>query len=284
MIYAKEVNIANTINVPYLQNATESLDIRQKNYINYNNEKWIGGKEPYTSGTGYIANKLPMSYSFNYTGLITSGVFVCYYNYDWDTGKWSQVDDVYEPEYISVHGYSWDVHNYGLAEFYRFDVSGNSVISWVTVYNETNVNPDYIAYDITDAKMYIVPMPGEPYSKDELDTQIDSRFYSFPNIRTKLKTNNLYGGIITSKRYFLQYYQGNTWHRDSQSRYDYSFRQWASREEAYFGRPTCFNDDAVFMNYQTNIPIIILFASDEEYKAAMCVYTQWYQAPYYPIS
>lgn len=283
MIYAKELNIRNTINVPYLQSATESLNILQDSYINYNNEKWIGGSERNTMGYGFVVNKIPTAYSFNYTGLLTSGVFVCYYSYDWDTGKWSQVDDVFEPEYIHVYGREYDVHKYGWAEFYRSDELINS-LQWVTVYNETNVNPDYIAYDITDAKMYVVPMPGQPYSKDELDTQIDSRFYSFPNIRTKLKTNNLYGGIITSKRYFLQYYQRNTWHSDSQTYHDFSFRQWASREAPYFGRPTCFNSDAVFMNYRTNIPIIILFASDEEYRAAMCVYTQWSQAPYYPIS
>lgn len=285
MIYAKEVNIANTINVPYLQSATGNFDIKQKSYINYNNEKWIGGSEPYTTGAGFVVSKIPTANRFNPGAIGDSGFYICYYDYDWDTNTWSQVDDVINAKYIRIRARTYSVWNFGQVDFIEDNIFTDRYINLVTVYNDTNVSYHYISTNVDDAKLNI--QPGQPYSKDELDTQIDSRFYSFPNIRTKLKTNNLYGGIITSKTRCLEFLSSGQWGQDNTTWHQYSFRQCATQQGGSWyttGKPPCFNDDAVFMNYRTNLPIIILFASDEEYKAAMCVYTQWPQAPYYPIS
>lgn len=286
MIYAKELNIRNTINVPYLQAVTGSLNILQDNYINYNNEKWIGGSERNTMGYGFVVSKIPTAYRFSPGTIGDSGFFMCYYDYDWSTGTWSQVDDVVNVNHIRVRSRKYESYNFGEADFIEGNLFIDRSINLVTVYNDPNI----IGYHDIATKIYEAAMdilPGRPYTKDELDAQINSRFYNYPNIRAKIKSKNLYGGVITNNKQMLEYVWDGIWTMDRGRYHQYSFRQCATQQGGSWYTtepPPCFNNDVVFMDYRTTIPIIILFASDEEYKAAMCVYTQWPQAPYYPIS
>ena len=279
MLNVKQLNINSSTNIPYLNVASGDLEILQTSYLKYNDEAMIGGKQDYTTGGSFIIDKIPTNYRLNPGSIGNGGFFICYYQYDWGTGTWSQVDDVIDADTISVSARTYSSWKYGYVKF--TETAANKELHLVTTYNGSS---NAISTDITNAAICILPY--SPYTKSELDTEINSRFIGFPNIQAKIKAKNSYGGIIINRPRILEYVRNNQWKEDSYSYGDYSFRQTATQQGGSWdtGTPPCFNSDTVFMNYRTKIPVVILFASEEEYRAAMCVTTGWTRAPFYPIT
>lgn len=282
MLDVKELNINSSTNIPYLNVASGSLEILQTSYLRYNNKVWIGGKENYTTGGSFIIDQMPTNYSLNPGNIGHGGFFICYYQYDWETSTWSQVDDVIDADRISVSARKYSVWKYGYVKF--TETAADKSLHLVTAYNGSDTSYGAISTDITNAAIRILPY--SPYTKSELDAAINSNFASFPNIQAKIKAKNLYGGTIINRPRILEYVKSNMWTQDSYNYGKYGFRQCATQQGGSWdttGKPPCFNDDVVFMNYRTKIPVVILFASEEEYRAAMCVTTGW-TAPFYPIT
>ena len=279
MLDVKELNINSSTNIPYLNAVSGNLEILQTSYLRYNNEAMIGGKQDYTTGGSFIIDQIPTNYKLNPGNIGHGGFFICYYQYDMETSTWFQVDDVIDADRISISARTYSVWKYGYAKF--TESATEKSLHLVTTYNNSN---NAISTDITNAAICILPY--SPYTKSALDTEITSRFMNFPNIQAKIKAKNLYGGIIIDRSRALEYVRSNQWKKDSYTYGDYSFRQCYSDQGGTWdttGKPPCFNDDVVFMNYRTKIPVVILFASEEEYRAAMCVTTGW-TAPFYPIT
>ena len=292
MLKVKQLNISSSTLINYsTRQRTDALNIAQISYLNYNSgEKLIGGCDSYNSGYGYTVHYLPLAYSFrnvssSYNWLyLGSGstdrwFFVPIYHYDTDIDEWIADDDVYAVTDIYIGGAKTYV-GYKLSYInFTEDRPFESIYREVTLYTYGN-NDRNVILPTTIKGTTLNIRSGQPYSKSELDAQIDARFTTYPNIRQTIKAQNNYGGVIVTRNNMLEYLNNSIWERSTtrggDTRYSYRQAVWAEGQGFY-------NPISV-MSYRTNPTCILLFRTEEEYRAAMCVYTQWPQAPYYPIS
>lgn len=256
MIYAKELNIKNQSTVSYdakQRNVNFSNIIDRTDYINYRDEQLIGGGS-YNSGyviQGFITSRdcEGGDYAFD--------IPVIMLKYRYVNSQWQPTGTYISVSYIKAST------SQGVG---RLDVEygGRPAISAIL----GRIRPSAVAGMYLNFLPYY-PIPfAAPYTQSELEDYAQDMWSDYPDIISAV--NNLgHGAVICTVDNFVAFTFGGQRYRAGSTQGKVYAELLAEGEgELRNLHPTC----------------IIPFASDDECSAAKCAYTQWTQAPYYPIT
>lgn len=265
MIYAKSVNIASQSHVPYDDTKQQGVTFSfgQTTYINYNNQKYIGGSEYALWGNRCVVQGFVTDRDCE-NGSFTFSIPIIMLKYQYVNARWTPTGSVFKARRLMVfkNQYEGRLDAEESTFPYQQYTVGKIMISSLTT---TAISEIYLNFGTSS---YYYPVP---YTQAELEAYAQSNFSAYPTIISEIQALS-YGGIVCNVHNFVGF--------NTVSQPTINQRSGGSEGRIYAELLAEGTGDLSRLNPACIIP----FSSENECRAAKCAYTRWARSPYYPIT